>query len=104
MPFVPSLVELSFQVLLTNVNKLSSDAVAALPEHVQLGLFDGVLGLGKLNEALLDTFMEAARCSSSSSSSPSPLEQRIRSLNIRPLPPRPPATRTRWLGENPTWY
>ena len=50
MPFVPSLVELSFQVLLTNVNKLSSDAVAALPEHVQLGLFDGVLGRGKLNE------------------------------------------------------
>lgn len=96
---VPSLMELSFDVLLANVATLSSDAVAALPEHVQLALFEGVLARGMLNESLLDVFTEAARSSSSS-----PLEQRIRSLNLRPLPPRPTNARARWLGDNPSWY
>lgn len=71
---VPSLLQLSFGVLLANVSTLSGDAISSLPEHVQLGLFDGVLARGMLNEALLDVFVEAARCSSA----PSTLEQRIR--------------------------
>lgn len=95
----PSLMALSFEVLLAHVHTLSCGAVTSLPEHVQLGLFEGVLARGKLTERLLDVFVEAARRSESE-----PLARRIQSLNLRPLPPRPTNSRARWLGEDPSWY
>ena len=97
MPTPPSLQALSFDALLANVSSMMGEHVSALPEHVQLELFEGVLARGALNETVLGIFQEAARkCA--------PLAARIRSLNLKPLPPRPPATRNRWLGDNPSWY
>jgi hypothetical protein len=97
MPTPPSLQALSFDALLANVSSMTGEHVSALPEHVQLELFEGVLARGALNETVLGIFQEAARkCA--------PLAARIRSLNLKPLPPRPPATRNRWLGDNPSWY
>lgn len=97
MPTPPSLQELSFQSLLANVGSLTSAHVSSLPEHVQLTLFDGVLAKGALNENVLRVFQQAARTCA-------PLFARIESLNLKPLPPRPTATRARWLGDNPSWY
>ena len=46
MPTPPSLVELSFETLLANVASLSGEALASLPEHLQISLFEGVLAKG----------------------------------------------------------
>ena len=97
MPTPPSLVELSFGTLLANVASLSGEALASLPEHLQISLFEGVLARGMLNEHILDAFHRAARDNDA-------LARRIASLNLRPLPPRPPNARPRWLGDNPSWY
>ena len=97
MPTPPSLQELSFASLLGNVNYLTGAHVSSLPEHVQLELFEGVLARGALNEKVLRTFQEAARACPT-------LAARIQSLGLKPLPPRPTATRARWLGDNPSWY
>lgn len=97
MPTPPSLVELSFETLLANVASLSGEALASLPEHLQISLFEGVLARGMLNEHILDAFHRAARDNDA-------LARRIASLNLRPLPPRPPNARPRWLGDNPSWY
>ena len=97
MATLPSLQALSFDALLTNVASMTGEHVSALPEHVQLELFEGVLARGALNETVLDIFQQAARkCA--------PLAARIRRLNLKPLPPRPTATRIRWLGDTPSWY
>ena len=96
MPTPPSLQALSFDALLANVVSMTGEHVSALPEHVQLELFEGVLARGALNETVLGIFQEAARkCA--------PLAARIRSLNWA-SPPRPTATRNRWLGDTPSWY
>ena len=97
MPTPPSLVELSFETLLPNVASLSGEALASLPEHLQISLFEGVLARGMLNEHILDAFHRAARDNDA-------LARRIASLNLRPLPPRPPNARPRWLGDKPSWY
>ena len=97
MPTPPSLVELSFETLLANVASLSGEALASLPEHLQISLFEGVLAKGKLDEHILAAFHRAARDNDA-------LARRIASLNLRPLPPRPPNARPRWLGDTPSWY
>ena len=61
MPTPPSLVELSFETLLANVASLSGEALASLPEHLQISLFRGVLAKGKLDEHILVAFHRAAR-------------------------------------------
>ena len=94
---VPTLMSLSFEVVLANVSALSGDALATLPEHVQLGLFEGVLARGALNESILEVFVHAAATAAT-------LAQRIEGLNLRPLPPRPTNSNVRWLGDNPSWY
>jgi len=97
MPTPPSLQELSFDAVLTHVSSLTGDHVSSLPEHFQLELFEGVLARGALNENVLCIFQEAARkCA--------PLATRIKSLRLKPLPPRPIASRNRWLGDTPSWY
>jgi hypothetical protein len=97
MPPPPSLQELSFSALVSNVANVTGEEVAALPDFIQLSLFDAVLAAGKLTEGILEAFAEAARGNEA-------LASRIASLDLRPLPPRPTATRSRWLGENPSWY
>ena len=59
MPTPPSLVELSFETLLANVASLSGEALASLPEHLQISLFEGVLAKGKLDEHILAAFHRA---------------------------------------------
>ena len=60
MPTPPSLQALSFDALLANVVSMTGEHVSALPEHVQLELFEGVLARGALNETVLGIFQEAA--------------------------------------------
>ena len=68
-----------------------SEALVGLPEDFILALFEGILARGMLNEAIFDTFEEVAQRGGNGR-----LEERIRELNIRRLPPLPKSTRE-WL-------
>jgi hypothetical protein len=51
----PTLLELSFQVVLArmSIHPPSAAAMSSLPEHVVLELFEGVMAKGMLNEQIL---------------------------------------------------
>ena len=91
MPSPPSLVEISFETVLVNIQRIPSEALVGLPEDFILALFEGILARGMLNEAIFDTFEDVAQRGGNGR-----LEERIRELNIRRLPPLPKNTRE-WL-------
>ena len=91
MPSPPSLVEISFETVLVNIQRIPSEALVGLPDDFILALFEGILARGMLNEAIFDTFEEVAQRGGNGR-----LEERIRELNIRRLPPLPKSTRE-WL-------
>ena len=93
----PPLLELSLCCILDHVSKISFKFLDALPDHLLLELFEGVLARGKLNERLLDQFQAVARKSEV-------LAQRIEELNLQPLPPLPGALGRPWLGDKPSLF
>ena len=56
MPSPPSLVEISFETVLVNIQRIPSEALETLPEQFVTELFEGVLARGMLNEPIFDTF------------------------------------------------
>tara|TARA_B100000768_G_scaffold179700_1_gene197959 strand:- start:278 stop:556 length:279 start_codon:yes stop_codon:yes gene_type:complete len=90
MPSPPSLVEISFETLLVNIQRIPSEALETLPEQFVTELFEGVLARGMLNEPIFDTFELVAKTNER-------LDERIRTLNIRRLPPLPAKMTREWL-------
>jgi hypothetical protein len=61
MPSPPSLVEISFETVLVNIQRIPSEALETLPEQFVTELFEGVLARGMLNEPIFDTFELVAK-------------------------------------------
>ena len=90
MPSPPSLVEISFETVLVNIQRIPSEALETLPEQFVTELFEGVLARGMLNEPIFDTFELVAKTNER-------LDERIRTLHIRRLPPLPAKMTREWL-------
>jgi|Transcript_8540 hypothetical protein len=75
----PTLLQLSFDVLLSHVQDLTPEQMDALPEDVQMNLFEGVLFQGKLNVQILQLFVVASRATEL-------LGEKINSLKLEALP------------------
>mmetsp|Transcript_34879 Transcript_34879/g.110184 ORF Transcript_34879/g.110184 Transcript_34879/m.110184 type:complete len:103 (+) Transcript_34879:50-358(+) len=88
-----SLLELSFSTVLENVQHVAS--FGHLPEEICCGLFEATLARGKLTEPILDVFVLTGH---------ERLLERIRQLDIKPLPPIIGSTRKLWLGDKPSLY
>ena len=53
MPSPPSLVEISFETVLVNIQRIPSEALVGLPDAFILALFEGILARGMLNLSLI---------------------------------------------------
>lgn len=87
-----TLQEMAMQVLAWNVKHVQG--LEGVPEEIVLELFKRTIELGKLDEDVLETFLQSGHES---------VRKIVRSMEIRPLPPKIPISSNPWLGEGPKY-
>lgn len=87
-----TLQEMAMQVLARNVKHV--EGLQGVPEEIVLELFKRTIELGKLDEDVLETFLQSGHES---------VRMIVEKMEIRPLPPKIPFSSNPWLGEGPKY-
>lgn len=89
----PLLQDICLLRLADHINKATS--LAGLSEELVCDLFELVIQKGRLSPEVLQLFVDTEH---------DLLLARVKSLNLKTLPPRLPMSRNLWLGQHPSWY